>query len=153
MNDPWKLLWNLFEKIALSAIRCRSQGCGCFYAPSLKLTVRPWKSPSFLVNTIKMVDFPWRTVSLQEGTFFLRLRRFSDCGFLTPNAGGQRWIRDDESERTGSDWKLTLPLAHRIGWNSQKFTLTQRIHGTGIFAYNHKNQLNVGKYTIHGSYG
>jgi len=27
--------------------------------PSLKLTARPLKSPSFLVNTIKMVDFPW----------------------------------------------------------------------------------------------
>ena len=27
--------------------------------PSGKLTVRPWKSPSFLVNTIKMVDVPW----------------------------------------------------------------------------------------------
>ncbi len=25
---------------------------------SLKLTARPWKSPSFLVNAIKMVDFP-----------------------------------------------------------------------------------------------
>ena len=34
--------------------------------PSLKLTVRPWKSPSFLVNTIKMVDFPASYVSLQE---------------------------------------------------------------------------------------
>ena len=34
---------------------------------------------------------------------------------------------------------------------------TNRIHGTGIFTYidhwSHKNQLNVGKYTIHGSYG
>ena len=37
------------------------------YLPSGKLTVRPWKSPSFLVNTIKTVDFPWRFVSLQEG--------------------------------------------------------------------------------------
>ncbi len=27
--------------------------------PSLKLTVRPWKSQCFLVNSIKMVDFPW----------------------------------------------------------------------------------------------
>ena len=27
--------------------------------PSGKLTARPWKSPSFLVNTIKMVNFPW----------------------------------------------------------------------------------------------
>ncbi len=35
--------------------------------PSGKLTNRPWKSPSFLVNTIKMVNFPWRFVSLQEG--------------------------------------------------------------------------------------
>ena len=31
---------------------------------------------------------------------------------------------------------------------------THRIHGTGIFTYIcHKNQPNVGKYTIHGSYG
>ncbi len=29
------------------------------YLPSLKLTARPWKSPCFLVNTIKMVDSPW----------------------------------------------------------------------------------------------
>ena len=32
---------------------------GYFELPSGKLTVRPWKSPSFLVNTIKVVDFPW----------------------------------------------------------------------------------------------
>ena len=33
-------------------------------------------------------------------------------------------------------------------------TQTHRIHGTGIFTYiYHKNQPNVGKYTIHGSYG
>ena len=32
--------------------------------------------------------------------------------------------------------------------------ITHRIHGTGIFAYiYHKNQPNVGKYSIHGSYG
>ena len=32
--------------------------------------------------------------------------------------------------------------------------ITHTIHGTGIFTYiYHKNQLNVGKYTIHGSYG
>ena len=31
---------------------------------------------------------------------------------------------------------------------------SHRIHGTGIFTYiYHKNQANVGKYTIHGSYG
>ena len=31
---------------------------------------------------------------------------------------------------------------------------THMLHGTGIFTYiYHKNQLNVGKYTIHGSYG
>ena len=31
---------------------------------------------------------------------------------------------------------------------------SHRIHGTGIFTYiYHKNQPNVGKYTIHGSYG
>ena len=32
--------------------------------------------------------------------------------------------------------------------------LTHTIHGTGIFTYiYHKNQPNVGKYTIHGWYG
>ena len=32
-------------------------------------TARPWKSPSkILVNTFKMVDFPWRFVSLQESS-------------------------------------------------------------------------------------
>ena len=32
--------------------------------------------------------------------------------------------------------------------------ITHRIHGTGIFTYiYHKNQLDVGKYTIHRSYG
>ena len=32
--------------------------------------------------------------------------------------------------------------------------LTDTIHGTGIFTYiYHRNQPNVGKYTIHGSYG
>ena len=35
--------------------------------PSGKQTARPWKSTSSLVNTIKMVGFPWRFVSLQEG--------------------------------------------------------------------------------------
>ena len=31
---------------------------------------------------------------------------------------------------------------------------SHRIHGTGLFTYiYHKNQLNVGKYTIHGSSG
>ena len=33
-------------------------------------------------------------------------------------------------------------------------TTPHRIHGIGIFTYiYHKNQPNVGKYTIHGSYG
>ena len=32
-----------------------------------------------------------------------------------------------------------------------RLNLSHRIHGTGIFPYiYHKNQLNVGKYTIHG---
>ena len=35
--------------------------------PSLKLTVRPWNPPCFLVNTIKMVDFPASYVSFREG--------------------------------------------------------------------------------------
>ena len=35
-----------------------------------------------------------------------------------------------------------------------KMHLCYRIHGTGIFAdIYHKNQPNVGKYSIHGSYG
>ena len=34
------------------------------------------------------------------------------------------------------------------------FSHTHRIHGTGIFTYiYHKHKLNVGRYTIHGSYG
>ena len=34
------------------------------------------------------------------------------------------------------------------------FFLSHRIHGTGVFTYiYHKNQPNVGKYTIHGSFG
>ena len=34
------------------------------------------------------------------------------------------------------------------------FSISHRIHGTGIFTYiYHKHQPNVGKYTIHGSYG
>ena len=37
--------------------------------PSLKLTACPWKSPSFLVNTIKMVDFPASYVSFREGIY------------------------------------------------------------------------------------
>ena len=40
-----------------------------------------------------------------------------------------------------------------IDWKGRFFN-THRIHGTGIFTYiYHKNQPNVGKYTIHGSYG
>ena len=36
----------------------------------------------------------------------------------------------------------------------EQYCIPQRIHGTGIFTYiYHKNQLNVGKYTIHGSSG
>ena len=47
----------------------------------------------------------------------------------------------------------------RLGFGVQKFpkvkqTITHRIHGTGISTYiYHTNQPNVGKYTIHGSYG
>ena len=41
-----------------------------FWVPSLKLTVCPWKSPSFLVNTIKMVDVPASYVSDLEGWQF-----------------------------------------------------------------------------------
>ncbi len=40
-------------------ITCLGQWCGVLELPSLKLTVCPWKSPSFLVNIIKMLDFPW----------------------------------------------------------------------------------------------
>ena len=41
--------------------------------PSLKLTVRPWKSTIFPgFHTIKIVDFPWRTVSFfREGIFLV----------------------------------------------------------------------------------
>ena len=46
-----------------------------FWLPSLKLTVRPWKSSSFLVNTIKMVDFHGRTVSFREGIYVRFLTR------------------------------------------------------------------------------
>ena len=42
----------------------------------------------------------------------------------------------------------------RVGQRQDWIYKIQRIHGNGIFAYiYHKNQLNVGKYTIHGSYG
>ena len=41
--------------------------------PSGKLTARPWKSPSFLVNTIKMVDFPASYVSFREGKISQKL--------------------------------------------------------------------------------
>ena len=38
-------------------------------------------------------------------------------------------------------------------WN-KKSTQTHRIHGTGMFTYiYHKFRWNVGRYTIHGSYG
>ena len=40
------------------------------------------------------------------------------------------------------------------GGKCHKVSTTHSIHRTGIFTYiYHKNQLNVGKYTIHGSYG
>ena len=32
----------------------------------------PMKIPFILVNTIKMVDFPWRTVSLPEGNAYYK---------------------------------------------------------------------------------
>ena len=61
--------------------------------PSLKLTARPWKNASFLVNTIKMVDFHglcgcvsfmevnnFKTV-LKTAGFFRRLR-LDDAGFF-----------------------------------------------------------------------
>ncbi len=51
-----------------------------FHLPSLKLTARPWKSPCFLVNTIKMVDFPASYVSLQEGSSSW-MSRFFLCFF------------------------------------------------------------------------
>ena len=40
-------------------------------------------------------------------------------------------------------------------WNCGWFLeATHRIHGTGIFTYiYHRNHPNVGRYTIHGSYG
>ncbi len=37
--------------------------------PSLKLTACPWKSPSFLVNAINMVDFLASYVSFREGAW------------------------------------------------------------------------------------
>ena len=38
--------------------------------------------------------------------------------------------------------------------NSGVYSLTHRIHGTGIFTYIWMiSMVNVGKYTIHGSYG
>ena len=42
----------------------------------------------------------------------------------------------------------------RIIFQQKTNLFAYRIHGTGIFPYiYHKNQPNVGKYTIHGSYG
>ena len=55
---------------------------------------------------------------------------------------------------------LVLPtlwnLVNRVGSSRDSLCLRSphRIHGTGIFTcICHKNQLNVGEYTIHGSYG
>ena len=61
------------------------------YIPSLKLIARPWKSPSFLVNTIKMVDFPASELLVyREGTWLL-------CFFTHPHppdfiAAGFGWF-------------------------------------------------------------
>ena len=52
-------------------------------------------------------------------------------------------------------WDFLRVIRHRRNdCNLGAQTLTRRIHGTGIFNYiYHKIQPNVGKYTIHGSYG
>ena len=56
------------------------------------------------------------------------------------NAGFERW----KGFPQGSPSPKTCP----------RLNLSHRIHGAGIFPYiYHKNQLNVGKYTIHGWYG
>ena len=49
---------------------------------------------------------------------------------------------------SGAGTNLSENIIQQFRWFSH------RIHGTGIFTYiYHKNQPNVGKYTIHGSYG
>ena len=67
--------------------------------PSLKLTIRPWKSPFVLVNTIKMVDFPWRTVSLQEGI------RAKFSSYLIPLSTQQ----DSSNPRTAASGSVAPP--------------------------------------------
>ena len=51
-------------------------------------------------------------------------------------------------EPEGTESRADLKVETRVS------SLFHSIHGTGIFAYiYHKNQMNVGKYTIHGWYG
>ena len=51
-------------------------------------------------------------------------------------------------------FELPTPAAEFCGNGGGLTFHSHRIHGTGIFTYiYHKNQPNVGKYTIHGSYG
>ena len=55
----------------------------------------------------------------------------------------------DAKERPGS-----LKKQHPLTLRSETRTVSHRVHGTGIFTYIcHRNQPNVGKYIIHGSYG
>ena len=62
------------------------------------------------------------------------------------------WFIDsliDDIDILNHNWHIEI--FHDNSWIDY---ISHRIHGTGIFTYiYHKNQPNVGRYTIHGSYG
>ena len=66
------------------------------------------------------------------------------------------WLSSSQATRPLGCYKLTSPKSSSDGCDFVFFLPpnTHRIHGTRIFTYiYHKSKPNVGKYTIHGSYG
>ena len=77
---------------------------------------------------------------------FVKLLPFDVWRGTAAEKGGMRKMQWDVGCLLGDEQRADLFSLHE--W------LSQTIHGTGVFTYiYHKNQPNVGKYIIHGSYG
>ena len=92
----------------------------------------------FCVN--QPTNTPFTQDILSEQIFFPSRNKIWNQVIHLPTAGKKRLERCFAGQKRGV-------LSDKIPW-------AHRIHGTGIFTYMyHEFLVNVGKYTIHGSYG